>query len=74
MEPDAREFLVRITKSISMVVLWMLVNMTFGVFFDFAFIHSSITLGNITFYIFFLGSLSALVWYLLKVWKQPVQA
>lgn len=74
MEPDAREFLVRITKSISMVILWMLVNMTFGVFFDFAFIHSSIGIGNIIFYTFFLGSLGALIWYLLKVWKQPVQA
>jgi hypothetical protein len=74
MEPDAREFLVRITKSISMTILWMLVNMTFGVFFGFAFIESSFTAGNIIFYIFFLGSLSALIWYLLKVWKQPAQA
>jgi hypothetical protein len=74
MEPDASAFLVRIIKSISMTILWMLVNMTFGVFFDYGFVHSSLTLGNIIFYIFFVGSFAGLIWYLLKVWKQPLQA
>jgi hypothetical protein len=69
MEPDATEFLVKIIKSISMTLLWMLVNMTFGIYFDFGFIHSTISLGNISFYIFFVGSFIALLWYLLSVWN-----
>ncbi len=74
MEPDAREFLAKLVRSISIVVLWMMINMTFGIFFDFAFIHSSISLGNILYYIFFLASLSGLIWYLLKMWKPQPEA
>jgi hypothetical protein len=74
MEPDAREFLARIVKSLSITILWMLVNMTLGIFFDFGFIHSAITLTNIFFYVFLLSTLTALVWYLLKIWKENLQA
>lgn len=74
MEPEVRAFLVKIVKSMSIAILWMLLNMTFGIFFDFGFIHSSVTIANIIFYIFLLGSLSALIWYLLKIWKDTLQA
>jgi len=74
MEPDARALLTKVSKSLSVALLWMLVNMTFGIFFDFGFIHSSISLANILFYIFMLGSLSALIWYLLKLWKEDIEA
>jgi hypothetical protein len=74
MEPELKIFFAKIVKSLSMAVLWMLINMTLGIFFDFGFIHSSITLGNILFYIFFLTTLSGLVWYLLKMWKPQPQA
>ena len=74
MEPDAREFLGKIIRSLSIVILWMLVNMTLGIFFDFGFIHSGISIANILFYIFMLSTLTALIWYLLKIWKENVQA
>ncbi len=74
MEPEVKAFLVKIVKSLSIAVLWMLVNMTLGIFFDFGFIHSSITLANILFYIFMLTTLTGLIWYLLKLWKENLQA
>lgn len=69
MEPDLREFFQRIVKSLSITVLWMLINMTLGIFFDFGFIHQAISVANILFYIFLLGSLYGLIRYLLKLWK-----
>jgi hypothetical protein len=74
MEPELREFFSKIVKSISLVVLWMLLNMTFGIFFDFGFIHSSLSLANILFYIFLLSTLFMLIRYLLKLWKENLQA
>jgi hypothetical protein len=73
MEPEAREFLVRVAKSLSIVILWMLVNMTLGIFFHFGFIYNSISVANIIFYIFFITTLTALLWYLLKIWKESLQ-
>lgn len=74
MEPEVRAFLVKIVKSLSMFILWMLVNMTFGIFFDWGFIHTTIKPGNIIFYIFLLSSFTALMWYLWKIWKEDLHA
>ena len=74
MEPEVRDFLVKVAKSLSIAVLWMLVNMTLGIFFDLGFIHTTISFANILFYVFFLSSLTALVWYLLKLWKENLHA
>jgi len=72
MEPELRAFFGRIVKSLSITVLWMLINMTFGIFLDFGFIHSTITIANILFYIFLLTTLFALIRYLLKLWKEDI--
>ncbi len=74
MEPEVKIFFAKIVKSLSMGLLWMLLNMTFGIFFDFGFVHTSLSLGNVIFYIFLAGSFAALVWYLLRVWKDTLQA
>ncbi|MCE3283366.1 MAG: hypothetical protein K0Q66_2103 [Chitinophagaceae bacterium] len=73
MEPEVKAFLLRIVKSLSFAILWMMLNMTFGIFFDLGYIHSTITIGNILYYIFLVGSFSVLLWYLLKLWKEDPQ-
>lgn len=73
MDPDLKIFFSKIIKSLSLGILWMLLNMTFGIFFDFGFIHSGISLANILFYIFLLSTLSALIWYLIRLWKENLQ-
>jgi hypothetical protein len=74
MDPDLKIFFSKIIKSLSSGILWMLLNMTLGIFFDFGFIHSGISLANILFYIFLLSTLFALIWYLSRLWKENLQA
>jgi hypothetical protein len=69
MEPDVREFLVKIMQSISMGLVWLLINMSIGIYFEFAFFEGIPTLGNYIYYAAFLVSLFALIRYLKKKWK-----
>jgi len=69
MEPEVREFLVKIVQSISMGLVWLLINMSMGIYFGFAFFEGSPTLGNYIYYIAFLSSLVLLILYLRKKWK-----
>lgn len=69
MEPEVKAFLLLIVQSLSMTMLWMLVNMTIGIYFNLAFIDDHITLWNILYYLFFLGTLAFLILYLAKKWK-----
>ncbi|MBA2248833.1 MAG: hypothetical protein H0W12_01420 [Chitinophagaceae bacterium] len=69
MEPEVRNFLAKITISLSVSVLWMLINSTFGIFFKYAFFEDKPTIGNYIFYIWFVISLGWLIYYLYKKWK-----
>jgi hypothetical protein len=55
MEPDVQEFLIRIIQTISMAIVWLLVNMC--------------ALGNYIFYGWFLLSSVWIISYLRKKWK-----
>jgi len=52
-----------------MVLVWMLINMTAGVYFDLAFFEGRITIWNIVYYLFLLGTFYWLIVYLKKKWK-----
>jgi len=69
MEPDVKAFLLLIVQTISMGMLWLLINMTVGIYFNFAFFEGTPSLGNILYYIFFLISLFLLILYFRKNWK-----
>ena len=69
MEPDVKAFLIKIVQSLSMGMLWLLVNMSIGIYYGFAFFEGSPTLGNYIYYAGFLISLGALLFYLRKKWK-----
>jgi len=69
MEPDVKAFLLLIVQTISMGMLWLLINMTVGIYFNFAFFEGTPSLGNILYYIFFLISLFLLILYFRKKWK-----
>ena len=72
MEPGVREYLIRIVNTLSLSLLWMAINTTAGIMYDYAFIHEQITAGNILFYIWFIASLTALLWWVIKVWSKPI--
>lgn len=72
MEPEVREFLARISKTIGVVVLWMFINSTVGIMFGWAFTNGHVTTGNIIFYIWFVVSLAAMLWLIWKLWKGKI--
>ncbi|MEP6846326.1 MAG: hypothetical protein ABI861_10000 [Panacibacter sp.] len=73
MEPDAVEFLKRISFSLGIGLMWMILNSTFGIMLDYAFIHDGVTLGNIIFYIWFVISFILMLWLLIRLWKKSLE-
>ena len=69
MEPEVTAFLIKIVQSISMVMLWMLVNMTIGIYYGLAFVEDDITLSNVLYGIFLIASFMFLFIYLKRKWK-----
>ncbi len=69
MEPDVRNYLSKILSSISMTLLWMLINSTIGIGLNYAFFDGKPSMANYIFYVWFLISLGLLVRYLYKKWK-----
>ena len=69
MEEDVKEFLIKIVQSISMGLVWLLANMSIGIYFGFAFFEGRPSLGNYIYYAVFILTLIALINYLLKKWK-----
>jgi hypothetical protein len=50
----------------------MALNSTFGIMYGYAFVVDAISTGNIVFYIWFMLSLTALLWWILKKWSEPI--
>ena len=69
MEDETRAFLVRIMQTISMVLLWMLVNVFIGIYKDYAFFEDHPNWTNYLYYVFFLTSLVLLLLHLRRKWK-----
>jgi hypothetical protein len=69
MEPDIKDFLSRVMSSLSVGLLWLLINTTIGIGFNYAFFDNQPSLGNYIFYVWFLASLVLLVLYYRKKWK-----
>ncbi len=72
MEPGVREYLLRIVNTLALGLLWMALNSTAGIMYDLAFVHEHITAGNIIFYIWFAGSTTAYLWYVIHLWSKPI--
>jgi hypothetical protein len=50
-------------------MLWLLLNMTFGIYFNYAFFDTGFSLGNLLYYIFLVASFIFLLIYLKRKWK-----
>ena len=72
MEQDVKEFLLRIVQTISMAMLWLLLNMTIGIYFDLAFFEGTPTIWNYIFYLWFLITFILLLIYFRNKWKQTL--
>ena len=72
MEPGVRQYLIRILNTLSIGVLWMAINSTLGIMYDFAFVHEKISTSNILFYIWFILSLGTFLWWVIRLWSKPI--
>ena len=68
-EPEVKNFLSKIVTSLSVGLLWMLINSTIGIGFNFAFFDNKPSVGNYIFYVWFLVSLYFLIKLYRKIWK-----
>jgi len=71
MEPDITAFLKRIVNTIFIGLLFLAVNSTLGIMYEFGFIKDHLSWKNILFYIFFVVSFIFLIRYYLKLWNKP---
>ena len=69
MEDDTKAFLVRIMQTVSIVLLWMMVNVFIGIYKNYAFFEDRPDWKNYLYYFFFLASLTALIIHLKRKWK-----
>lgn len=70
MEPEVKDFLQKIVSSLFLGLLWLIVNMTAGIYYGWLFIKDRISTGNIFYYIFLVGSLTALILFYRRTWKK----
>jgi hypothetical protein len=68
--PEVQDFLRRIVLSIVLGVIWLVVNMTIGIFFEWMFFEGRPSTGNYIYYTFFLVTLGWYVWVLSRMWKK----
>ncbi len=68
-EPDVWNFLRKILSSISISLLWLLINSTIGIGLNYAFFENKPSLGNYIFYAWFLISFIFLLRYLFRKWN-----
>ena len=69
MEDDTRAFLVLIVNTIAWVLLWMIANVLFGIYWGYAFYEYHASWKNILYYVIALGSLVLLAWHITRKWK-----
>lgn len=69
MEDDTKAFLIRILQTVSIVLLWMMVNVFIGIYKNYAFFEARPNWTNYLYYAFFLISLTALLIHLKRKWK-----
>jgi hypothetical protein len=50
----------------------MISNSTAGIMYGYAFWEKKMKLGNVIFYIWFIISLALLLWYMIRLWKKPL--
>ena len=72
MEPGIKEYLTRIINTLAVGLLWMAINTSFGIMYDYAFVHEQVMPGNIFFYVWFIASLVGFLWWVIRLWKKPI--
>ena len=70
MEPEIKDFLRRIVATIVLGLLWLMVIMTLGFYFDLLPIYGRVRIGNVIFYLFLLVSGFFHFRWLYRTWRK----
>jgi hypothetical protein len=71
MEPEVRDFLKRIVLSLFLGLCWLMLMMTLGIYFDLLPIYGGRpSVGNVVFYVVFLGSGALYLRFLYRTWSK----
>jgi hypothetical protein len=71
MEPEVRDFLRRIVLSLFLGLCWLMIMMTMGIYFDLLPIYGGRpSVGNVVFYVVFLGSGALYLRFLYRTWSK----
>lgn len=72
MEPLLLQYLNRIMRTIGLVVVYMSINVAFGIMWGYAFIENEWKLGNVLFYLYLLVSFIGFAYILYRIWKNSI--
>jgi hypothetical protein len=69
-EPEVRDYLRRIVLSFVLGLIWLVLNMTLGIYLGWMFFFDRPTAGNFIFYIFMFSTLVLYCWFLRRTWTK----
>jgi hypothetical protein len=69
-EPDIRDYLRKVLKTVSVGLVFLLFHMTVGIFLNWAFFEGSMAIGNMVYYLVLVTTLAGMINYLIRVWKK----
>lgn len=70
MEPEVVAFLKRVGLSMSIAFFWLSINTIVGIKFNLAFIDTKMTVGNVIFYVWMVGSFLGMLWFFVRLWRE----
>ena len=74
MEEDAARLLVKIVKTITIVIVWLMLTMVIGIYFGWFFYYKTPSIGNIVCYLFNLATLILMLIYLRRLWREEISS
>jgi FtsH-binding integral membrane protein len=69
MEDDAKRFLRKVVSTLTIAILWLIINMTWGIYLGWMVVIDHVNTGNIVFYIWFVLSLALMLFLFAKIWR-----
>lgn len=72
MEPKIVIYLKRIVKTISIIIVWFIINARWGITNNCAFFEGKIKTENILFYAWFIISLCVILFIFYKIWNKDI--
>ena len=70
MEPETKKYLLKVLNSFAVGMLWLTLNVLGGLYWGFGIVEKRLSVYNILYFIWFLSSLSGLLYYYYSTWKK----